>query len=281
MRISFQPNPPVPQQGIKWMADRSLPYGPFQPTIVDDACSFECDSTLWELWVEFHQTIRFNLQVESTPPRIFLQQLYDKIDASRRLLQYEQRLADHLARSDTVSFPPETSYSERWEILFNTVSVAFPTPSMDGEMHQSKLWICIVHELTQYHSSLFLHCPNLCSLLPAILLERIEFALDSLKLTDVLWIGGQRVGKRAKLLVASLPSTVASYLALPSSSSSSDTNDLFDGETNLEGVLLISPRGASGSSACKGAHETRHVSPTVRRTPWQQRQRQPFDSENM
>jgi hypothetical protein len=171
MYVSFRPDPPVPPFGTEWVAiGRTLPYGPFQPIrrpIPDNAAqqSFECDPVIWQLWVEFHQKIRPIVTqrfpaLEEMPTSDIWRHMVDAQHHLPSLTKFRDRLVDHLGRSGILAVPLAASSWDRWLFVLRVVKRKFPNPAMEGPMHQTKLWVCIVHELSQFYGSCF-HSVNL------------------------------------------------------------------------------------------------------------------------
>jgi hypothetical protein len=72
------------------------------------------------------------------------------------LTKFRDRLIDHLGRSGVLAVPLAASSWDKWILVFRVVTGEFPNPAMEGPMHQRKLWVCIVHELSQFYGSRFI-----------------------------------------------------------------------------------------------------------------------------
>jgi hypothetical protein len=145
---------------------RTLPYGPFQPIhrpVSDNAAqqSFECDPAIWQLWVEFHQNIRPIVTqrfpaFDEMPTRDIWRHMADAEYRLESLTKFGDRLIDHLGRSGVLAVPLAASSWDKWILVFRVVTGEFPNPAMEGSMHQRKLWVCIVHELSEFYGSRFI-----------------------------------------------------------------------------------------------------------------------------
>ncbi|KAJ7877310.1 hypothetical protein B0H13DRAFT_2054050 [Mycena leptocephala] len=192
MHIAFIPHPPVPPFGTEWMTSgRTLPYGPFQPIhrpIPDNAAqqSFECDPVIWQLWVEFHQKIRPIVTqrfpaLDEMPTSDIWRHMVDAQHHLPSLTKFRDRLVDHLGRSGVLAVPLAASSWDRWLFVLRIVKRKFPNPAMEGPMHQTKLWVCIVHELSEFY-------------VPLVRRQK-EFG-DRLKLEDLFFVYGLQFWKR-------------------------------------------------------------------------------------
>ncbi|KAJ7653237.1 hypothetical protein DFH06DRAFT_529315 [Mycena polygramma] len=164
MHVQFLPEPPVPQSGTAWIENGlTLRYGPFQPVEAPlpanaaEQGAFECDSVLWNLWVEFHQTMRPDFSfppLESTPTPRLVKHLSDSMTRCLAFHDFWRRLTGHLDLTGVIALPRNASFSEQWVFVSTSLRDQWPSPAMDGAMHQRKLWMCMIYELTLFHFNL-------------------------------------------------------------------------------------------------------------------------------
>ncbi|KAJ7776182.1 hypothetical protein B0H16DRAFT_1712561 [Mycena metata] len=180
MQVLFRAHPIV--STFEWIArDKSLPYGPFQPApdaVLDDVPHFECDPTLWRLWVEFHQKIRPFLtfpELDSLPVRVHLLHVGECLNRSFRLLGFQRRLIDHLGTTHVLTFPHR---GDKWNFVTNYVSFEYANAAHDEVMHERMMWACMVQELAAYH-------PKLA--------QRRKEARDRCSVADMFWEAGAQI----------------------------------------------------------------------------------------
>ncbi|KAJ7666156.1 hypothetical protein DFH06DRAFT_1186083 [Mycena polygramma] len=162
MHVLFRPDPPVSPSGMEWTKNSlDLPFGPFQPvhgSLADEHDSFECDPVLWNLWVEFHQTIRPGLAFPPIDSMSTLGLMKHTLYAHDRCAAYSdfgRRLTDHLHLAGVLVIPQNISTNDQWIFVCESMREDWPT-AFDGPMKQRKMWMYMVYELTMFYGWFFL-----------------------------------------------------------------------------------------------------------------------------
>ncbi|KAJ6514972.1 hypothetical protein C8R47DRAFT_1063741 [Mycena vitilis] len=189
MYISFRPDPPVSPSGMKWMrSNASHPYGPFQPVASLPTANaaqpgfFECDRTLWNLWVEFHQKMRPTFAfpaLDCTPNSLLMKHAADCTDRCAAFTDFGRRLTEHLHLTGVIEVPQDVPPGEQWVFVSAFLRDQWPT-CMDGPMREEKMWKCMVYELTLFYARLVARKKDLSELSNAgMLWHRVKSQLQS------------------------------------------------------------------------------------------------------
>ncbi|KAJ7662115.1 hypothetical protein DFH06DRAFT_365705, partial [Mycena polygramma] len=227
MNLLFRPNPPVRPSGQKWMSNGlTLPYGPFQPAHCLEHESFECDPVLWDLWVEFHQNMRpaFSFPPLHSSSRHLMKHMADSRDRCAAFIDFGRRLTDHLHRTGTIDVPRNISTGAQWVFASKYLRDQWPSPALDGPMHERKLWVCMIYELTLFYADLA---------------ERKRNLSERETLSDVYWL----VGHRVKNGLLSLISWDTPIPALPQETPFLSTSSSSDSDGSLSPGPEVTTRG--------------------------------------